>query len=249
MLNLLLLGTSFWTIGWTGDERGWWVNRPFLTNVVSSMATACFGIPFAVFVLQRLSSMQSVRATVLRSISRTLRSADRLLNGTTVDQFDNHLFGRLKLIETRIEVIKDPAYQGLPKARSMLDEMHEAILELGEIWRPSPEFGRHLTELRDDWRYVRENVPAKLLEAGLSAPRVTVLDNVDRCFDQIGADVEKGIVEWLNDADDSLRYPTSPLEVKDLDSFVTGYRHLLDEIGDLRAALASAAGALLRQSC
>ncbi|MGW3786008.1 hypothetical protein ACWD5Z_15550 [Micromonospora chokoriensis] len=40
--------------GWLGDQEGFWDDRPFLTNVASSLATAALGLPIALIVIQQL---------------------------------------------------------------------------------------------------------------------------------------------------------------------------------------------------
>lgn len=37
-----------------GDAGGWWADRPFLTNVYSTVTGALFGIPIALFLIARL---------------------------------------------------------------------------------------------------------------------------------------------------------------------------------------------------
>lgn len=44
-----------------GDATGFWSDKPFLTNMVSALAGAFFGIPFALVVLQRLAMDQANR--------------------------------------------------------------------------------------------------------------------------------------------------------------------------------------------
>jgi hypothetical protein len=57
-VTLLVAGVGFVILGLLGDERGWWSDRPFLTNLLTAIAGACFGIPLAIAVLQSLSRLQ-----------------------------------------------------------------------------------------------------------------------------------------------------------------------------------------------
>jgi hypothetical protein len=85
---LWLLGSAMVILGVQGDERSWWSERPFLTNLVSSIAGACFGIPIALLVLQNLSSRQA-RILERHSTNRMgAKAAGRLLQSLQeIDQF------------------------------------------------------------------------------------------------------------------------------------------------------------------
>jgi hypothetical protein len=56
-----LLGAGLVVLGWIGDSRGWWKDRPFLTNLVSSLTAALFGIPFALVILERIANARADR--------------------------------------------------------------------------------------------------------------------------------------------------------------------------------------------
>ncbi|MEU0551232.1 hypothetical protein [Micromonospora sp. NPDC005979] len=48
------VGVVVLAAGWLGDREGFWSDRPFLTNVASSLATAALGLPIALVVIQQL---------------------------------------------------------------------------------------------------------------------------------------------------------------------------------------------------
>lgn len=73
-LILPMLGTGCVAVGVLGDANAWWDNQPFLTNLVSSMASALFGIPLALVVFQRLTAAQADRLEK-RAADRTRQSA------------------------------------------------------------------------------------------------------------------------------------------------------------------------------
>ena len=58
---MCLLGVGLVVLGWIGDSRGWWKDRPFLTNLVSSVTAALFGIPFALVILGRIANARARR--------------------------------------------------------------------------------------------------------------------------------------------------------------------------------------------
>lgn len=46
-------------VGIFGDYYQWWSSKPFLTNLVSALTGAFFGIPFVLLVLQRITDHQA----------------------------------------------------------------------------------------------------------------------------------------------------------------------------------------------
>ena len=58
---MCLLGVGLVVLGWIGDSHHWWTDRPFLTNLVSSVTTALFGIPFALVILGRIAHARASR--------------------------------------------------------------------------------------------------------------------------------------------------------------------------------------------
>jgi hypothetical protein len=74
-VGLWLIAFALTGFGLYGDQHLWWVSRPFATNLVSSAAGACFGVPVAIFVLQALSSRQTLDSERRRSIQTANRNA------------------------------------------------------------------------------------------------------------------------------------------------------------------------------
>jgi hypothetical protein len=67
---LTALGFALLLTGWRGDAQGWWDNRAFLTNVLSSLTGLCFAIPFALVVFDRLAEPHAVAADKRRAKHR-----------------------------------------------------------------------------------------------------------------------------------------------------------------------------------
>lgn len=67
---LALVGLALSILGLKADSGHWWADEPFLTNMVSGVASACFGIPFALVVLARLNvrQLRQVRDQEARSL-------------------------------------------------------------------------------------------------------------------------------------------------------------------------------------
>src|SRR3712207_5152553 len=87
LVGLAFAGVCGFIVGLIGDLNGWWAGLAFTSNVLAGTTGACFGIPFAVLVLQRI--LLQDRAGVGRSLlsakisptttvgSQDPRSADR----------------------------------------------------------------------------------------------------------------------------------------------------------------------------
>lgn len=70
------LGCLLVLLGVLGDSRGWWDNRSFLTNLISSFTGLMFAVPFALVVLSRLGEAHALIAeqrAVQRHSERVLR--------------------------------------------------------------------------------------------------------------------------------------------------------------------------------
>lgn len=57
-------------MGLWGDGHGWWDNKAFATNLVSGLASVLFGIPTALFVLSRVTSVQTERVLRQAALGR-----------------------------------------------------------------------------------------------------------------------------------------------------------------------------------
>ncbi|MEH0430264.1 hypothetical protein QBB34_28915 [Streptomyces stelliscabiei] len=71
-----VLGCLLTLLGVFGDSHGWWDNRSFLTNLVSSFTGLMFAVPFALVVLSRLGEAHAFLAeqrAVQRHSERVLR--------------------------------------------------------------------------------------------------------------------------------------------------------------------------------
>jgi hypothetical protein len=62
-LSMWMCAVAVTTVGVLGDTAGWWVAWPFLSNFLSEVAAAFFGVPFALIVVQRVSAVEGERYT------------------------------------------------------------------------------------------------------------------------------------------------------------------------------------------
>lgn len=85
--GLLLTGVCGFSIGLVGDLGGWWVGLGFTSNVLAGATGACFGIPFAVIVIQTV-----VRENEGRKLSeRIKRTANETISALN-DVFPEEIF-------------------------------------------------------------------------------------------------------------------------------------------------------------
>ena len=75
-----LTGVVLAVLGWIGDSRGFWLNRPFFTNLASSVTAALFGIPFALVILQQITNARASREEARSAQRLAARVSRQMLN-------------------------------------------------------------------------------------------------------------------------------------------------------------------------
>ena len=75
-------GMVFLSLGFWVDSTGWWANRPFLSNLSSSLASVFFGLPFALIVVQRISANEAERTERRSAIRVAVRATSHLVDAT-----------------------------------------------------------------------------------------------------------------------------------------------------------------------
>ena len=130
-LILPMLGTGCVAIGVLGDANAWWDKQPFLTNLVSSMASALFGIPLALVVFQRLTAAQADRLEK-RAADRTLQRAatDMLTAALTLSRSDPQATPTAWL-RAQMEQVIDELGQAARIYNTLRDQ---AVLTSGYSW-------------------------------------------------------------------------------------------------------------------
>src|SRR4051812_50087092 len=58
-LALWAVGGALLGFGWWGDQVGFWADKPFITNVFSSVTAVSFGVPLALIVVGRVGGAQA----------------------------------------------------------------------------------------------------------------------------------------------------------------------------------------------
>jgi hypothetical protein len=76
------IGTVLIALGVWIDGTGWWSNRPFLSNLSSSLAGVFFATPFALIVVQRISASETERVERKASAALAARATEQLRSAT-----------------------------------------------------------------------------------------------------------------------------------------------------------------------
>jgi hypothetical protein len=77
-IGLVFLGLAAVVVGLIGDGRDWWEARPFLTNLLSTISGACFGIPVAIVVLRRAEELRHREDAANRDTSESVAICERM---------------------------------------------------------------------------------------------------------------------------------------------------------------------------
>ncbi|MEW1580854.1 hypothetical protein AB0407_22470 [Streptomyces microflavus] len=72
---LLLFGCALVALGLQADARGWWEGHEFLTNLVSSFTSLCFGVPAALLVFSHLGQAQEQARNKVQARTQALHAA------------------------------------------------------------------------------------------------------------------------------------------------------------------------------
>lgn len=92
VLTLWPAGCIIMAIGLEGDGDGWWNNHPFLGNLATSAVGACFGIPFALLILQYIIEHQSQITERRKALTMYSQRVEELRS--VVALMDSHTYDR-----------------------------------------------------------------------------------------------------------------------------------------------------------
>ncbi|RZT84603.1 hypothetical protein EV383_1450 [Pseudonocardia sediminis] len=125
-LALLMLGASILSVGVLLESTDFWIRHPFLTNVASGVATACFGIPFAIVVLSRIYRRQAAiteRQQLGQSIDREIGLLQDIFSRQATTVNDPKLTNALSGILKAHEEIETARYDLLRERLKLLKEI------------------------------------------------------------------------------------------------------------------------------
>jgi hypothetical protein len=147
------LGIVALVLGWWGDLQGLWDDKPFATNVVSSVTTALFGIPIALIFLQYLAAHQARLATERTVIELANGIIDDLVEGSanlwpgdesSLQLISSHVDTYLREQDTRMRISNldpsQPAYS---------ETMYESLRSTIQLWNQHTVDGPSIEEARD----------------------------------------------------------------------------------------------------
>ena len=137
---LWAFGVALFVLGIRGDTNGWWDNRSFLANVVSSLTTACFGVPLALVFFQRLSDQQADRSAKRITISTGRRAAENLARtGSSLYARDLESLRAIRqtTLSCMIRLAHKESFYRVPSNRNEYpdqEELDNNLRELADVW-------------------------------------------------------------------------------------------------------------------
>lgn len=187
---LVAVGLCGLVVGSWVETQGFWTGRPFLTNVASSLATALFGIPFALVMISSLTDVSlryRTRVTLQNDLRDTSQRMYDQMSRLAVDERDP--FRATENIVT------------LSRRWSTTKERKPETLrwQWTVILRHPIELRAILQLVRDDWGFLRSqrNQTLSVGFAWLHKDREQVYDgNLDRCIDLLGEIASGWDDEW-----------------------------------------------------
>ncbi|MER7271694.1 hypothetical protein ABT344_25730 [Micromonospora carbonacea] len=181
------LGT---VVGVVGDQLGWWDDRPFLTNLMSSLVGALFGIPLALIVLRRVTAVEGRRTERAEALHVAHVTAERLAADLAPLCPDRRLAERAAGILRRLD---DELLPGLadhrfgPALAEALTLWTEAVGLCDAGLRDAPSARDVLRDAEATWRHLRRDVAPRLRAHGVSWPSRATADRVDRLLADVDA--------------------------------------------------------------
>jgi hypothetical protein len=203
LCGLGALGTCGFIIGLIGDLRGWWTNLGYTSNVLAGVTGACFGIPFAVLVLQRLLNENQLRAnrrnlqnrmvanlTNIEIIVAESLAEVRPLSTTSMRDTWNHLKDLRKA--SRSEELSDvpqPPPASRPATEKFQEELRKTLMSFSAVHEAKSPDHKTVSERNDRraarWQYAQtrwqlvseELVPdAEAIHIGFDEMHINAID-------------------------------------------------------------------------
>ncbi|MGV9364252.1 hypothetical protein [Amycolatopsis sp. NPDC003731] len=188
-------GLILLAIGIAGDANDWFSSLPFLTNILSGITSACFGIPLALVFLQWLTSLQSEelrKRSIMRlriklskefhtSICAPARSGRFSDLEKLYDEYTKMSQPWQELVETLDDLARSSGHEyystehidedaRAKKARVLLSEYLDKLQAASELTREvlAPEPKNWQTRVRTQWETLESSLRNESLQAGLN---------------------------------------------------------------------------------
>ncbi|MEU9481141.1 hypothetical protein [Streptomyces sp. NPDC048191] len=185
VFTCLPAGIVLLALGWYGDGHGWWNNRAFVTNVVSSFTGLMFGIPFAVLVLSRLSKDQAEAAAREESIAQAR---------TAVDEFFGAWWTGIKRADAR--TMNDRVGEWRAANRQLLQ-----ILRLSETGPRDIDERRQTAAQIDQFVQERDAARAAVFDTGRRSEWITLIVRSWRRLDEdVRPQMQRAGLPWISSA-------------------------------------------------
>ncbi|WP_405934478.1 hypothetical protein OG495_15275 [Streptomyces longwoodensis] len=152
----LTLGLTLGWVGWEGDTHGWWDNRAFVTNLVSSFTGLCFAVPFALVIFERLAEPHAIASDKRRAQRRA-----------------EFVLARHKAAKDRLGLLS-ATVKALPDGASVED-----------IQRCVMDHWHDVEAVRDTWRRLESTVADGLAENHMTLFTSGGLDSYSYLMDQV----------------------------------------------------------------
>jgi hypothetical protein len=162
-------GAALLAFGAWGDSSGFWADKPYLSNTLSEITGAAFGVPVALVLLQRLASSEAAAAES--------RSARRMARRVSAD------------LESTVRTLAGDGVPGMQSVQEHLQDERESLVPHGDYWHPPsapklhyqpyidaiegamdkadklfvPEIERHLAEVSSQWSILAAESRFRLL--------------------------------------------------------------------------------------
>ncbi len=162
-------GAALLAFGAWGDSSGFWADKPYLSNTLSEMTSAAFGVPVALVLLQRLASSESAAAEsrsarrMARRVSADLESTVRTLAGDGIpgmQALQEHLQDQRESLVPHGDYWQPPAAPKL-NYQPYIDAIESAIDKVRKLF--DPEIERHLAEVSSQWSILATESRFRLL--------------------------------------------------------------------------------------
>jgi hypothetical protein len=166
------IGLILLALGIYGDNTGFWNDKPYLTNTISELTTAAFGVPVALVVLQRMADLESDAAAARaarRMAARVSADLAAAVSALARDDIPAIRAARERLRDQRETLLPDGDYwrpAAAPRIyyQPFSDAIEKTMQSVGELFAPEPR--QQLADIAGQWSVLTNEARSRLLEAG-----------------------------------------------------------------------------------
>lgn len=181
---MLAVGVGLVCVGLWADHAGKWEGHEFLTNLVSSLTSLCFGVPAALLVFSHLGNAQEEAKATARSrahAAQEIAEYEAALLEPFTAQDVAELKSKVQDLRRTLAVVRLRANDEEPAREQATLEFFQKLRDLlqvsgrrplvdfgmlprAELW---PEMRKWQTRVTSQWRILDEEVRPRVSEAGL----------------------------------------------------------------------------------